>query len=172
MDALQQWSPHYIVFDSAKYDANSTIAKLQNIDHRSDVYNSKIFSILSQTNRRGVLKMVGKPLSTTLQLTGDAYRNFVESLASEATKMYYVSWLRQFMVYCKFDRAEQLLEEDAKVIQPRIIDYLIHTRSTKKISPKTLRGYVATLHHFYEMNDMTTLNWKKIIADAGLKEKM
>jgi hypothetical protein len=42
-----------------------------------------------------------------------------------------------------------------------LCDYITHLKKSGIIAPSSVQFYVAALHKFYVMNDMTSLNWKK-----------
>ena len=54
-----------------------------------------------------------------------------------------------------------LFGNDIKLIQSKIEDFLIHTQNLG-LSSSTLSGLRNTIRYFYEMNDITNLNWRKI----------
>jgi integrase len=97
--------------------------------------------------------------------TGTAFRNFSQSLRSAATKKDYIASLSYYMAYLKVDDYEALISEPA-LIQSHIIDYLIFLREERKLSPNTIRTYVASVKRFYDMNDVS-LNWRRIFMYQG-----
>jgi integrase len=48
-----------------------------------------------------------------------------------------------------------------------IIEYVIHLRDQRKVSPSTIKVHVAALKHFFEMNDFIGINWKKVSKYMG-----
>jgi integrase len=64
---------------------------------------------------------------------------------------------------------DKLLDKDPKSIQIDICDFITFMR--KGHSSATVTLYVAALNKFFAMNDVTTLNWKKIHSFEGEKEK-
>jgi integrase len=58
------------------------------------------------------------------------------------------------------DQYDKLLEKEPKAIQQDICNFITHF--SKKVAPGTLSLYVSVIQKFYTMNDITTLNWKKI----------
>jgi integrase len=99
-----------------------------------------------------------------------AYRNFVDTCRSEATRSVYIKALRYFMGYLRLPSQayDKLLDKDPKSIQMDICDFITFLRKEHS-SAVTL--YVAALNKFYAMNDVTTLNWKKIHSFEGEREK-
>lgn len=90
-----------------------------------------------------------------------AYRNFVNTCRSPITRKHYKKSLEYFMKFLKVDNYDKLLETDPKIIQMNICDYIVFLKS-KNLSPKSIVSYVSGIRKFYDMNDVITLNWKKI----------
>ena len=65
------------------------------------------------------------------------------------------------MEFLKVDNWEKLLEPDPKIIQRNICDYIMFMRS-KNLAPKAIGLHISAIRKFYDMNDIITLNWKKI----------
>jgi integrase len=106
-----------------------------------------------------------KPISST------AYRNFVETCRSPATRKMYSKALKYFMSYLQLSPQDydKLLDKDHKAIQMDICDFV--TFMKKEHSSATMTLYLAAINKFYAMNDISTLNWKKIHSFEGEKEK-
>ena len=92
-----------------------------------------------------------------------AYREFVDSIKSPASRVLYIQALHYFMDYLRIPRGDydRLLDKDPKLIQMDIKDFIIFLKN-KKLSFATIASYVAAIHKFYIQNDIVTLNWKKI----------
>jgi hypothetical protein len=90
-----------------------------------------------------------------------AYRYFVDTCRSEATRETYITALHSFMDYLKLhlDAYERLLDKDPKLIQMDICDFITYMRRRGNASA-SVSTYVAALTKFYVMNDVT-LNWEK-----------
>jgi integrase len=101
-----------------------------------------------------------------------AYRCFVDTCRSPATREIYTLALSFFMSYLKLPPREydKLLDKDPKLIQTDICDFITHLRKQGK-SSATVATYTAALNKFYVINDVTTLNWKKIKSFMGEHEK-
>jgi site-specific recombinase XerD len=99
-----------------------------------------------------------------------AYRSFVDTCRSPATRTSYVKALRYFMSYLRLplDRYDKLLEPSTDIIQMNIADYIRYVK--KNHSSATVSGYLAAIQKFYSMNDVT-LNWLKLHSFEGEKEK-
>ena len=92
------------------------------------------------------------------------YQAFIESLKTEATRTNYIRGLNYFMQFCSIrpgDYNALLQNNDSKLIQLRIIDFIIHCKA-RKLSPASIDMYIASLKKFYIQNDILTVNWKKV----------
>ena len=94
-----------------------------------------------------------------------SFRNFVNSLDSEESKKHYSKIFRYFMTYCNADNYEDMLEIEPKRLEGLIRDYIIHLKENKR-SSSTINSYIASITHFYEMNDIV-LRWKKLNKFKG-----
>jgi site-specific recombinase XerD len=76
------------------------------------------------------------------------------------------------MSYLKLPSNEydKLLDKDPKTIQMDICDFITYLRKRGN-SSATVATYTAALNKFYVINDVTTLNWKKIKSSQGEHEK-
>ena len=70
------------------------------------------------------------------------------------------------MYHRKVDSCDQLLQEDPKVIEGQLIDYIIHMREELKIASATINTRIASIRKFYDTNDIE-LRWKKIKSYVG-----
>ena len=95
------------------------------------------------------------------------YRNFIETCRSPATRREYSKCLRYFMSFLRLSPGDydKLLDKDPKTIQMDICDFV--TFMKKEHSSATVTLYLAAINKFYAMNDITTLNWKKIHSFEG-----
>ena len=66
---------------------------------------------------------------------------------------------------------DRLLDKDPKTIQMDICDFVTHLKRSGVVAPKSVTVYLAALHKFYVMNDVTQLNWAKIHSFIGENEK-
>jgi hypothetical protein len=87
-----------------------------------------------------------------------AYRNFVETCRSPATRRMYSKILRYFMSFLRLSPGDydKLLDKDPKTIQMDICDFVAFMK--KEHSSATVTLYLAALNKFFAMNDITTLN--------------
>ena len=84
-----------------------------------------------------------------------------------ATKNSYTKALRQYMKFKGLTDCEQLLAGEPKIIQSNIIEWLIYLKEVQNLSYASISLYCTALHHFYDMNDIAGLNWKKIGSFIG-----
>lgn len=106
------------------------------------------------------------------QLSSLAYRNLVNTCRTQATREAYLKGLHYFMEYLTIplDAYDKLLEKDPKLIQMDICDFTTFRRKVN--SSSTVASYVAAVKKFYDMNDIITLNWKKIHSFQPEHEKV
>jgi site-specific recombinase XerD len=99
-------------------------------------------------------------------------RCFVDTCRSPATRDIYIRALSFFMSYLKLPSGtyDKLLDKDPKLIQMDICDFITHLRRRGN-SSATVATYTAALNRFYVINDVTTLNWKKIKSYFAEHEK-
>ena len=90
-----------------------------------------------------------------------AYRNFVNTCRSPVTRKHYTKSLEYFAKFLKLDDYDRILEMDPKLLQMNICDYVVFLRSNN-LAPRTIASYVAAIRKFFDMNDVISLNWKKI----------
>jgi integrase len=65
------------------------------------------------------------------------------------------------MKYLKLDNYDSILDLDPKLLQLNICDYIVFLKS-RNLAPQSIAAYVAAIRKFLDMNDVITLNWKKI----------
>ena len=106
-----------------------------------------------------------------------AFRQLVDTCKSPATRRMYVNVLHYFMEYLnlRLDSNDKdyhkLLDKDPKLIQMDICNFITYLRKRGNASA-SVSMYVAAINKFYTMNDVTTLNWKKIKSFQGEHEKV
>jgi integrase len=87
----------------------------------------------------------------------------------------YVNALHYFMDYLGLSTStrdyDKLLKKDVKLIQLDISDFISHLRK-KGNAAASVSLYIAAINKFYTMNDVTTLNWKKVKSFMGEHEKV
>ena len=100
------------------------------------------------------------------------YRNFVDA-CKPMTRVLYVQALHYFMDYLRVSRGDydKLVEKDPKLIQMDIIDF-IKSLGKRGLSYATISTCAGATRKFYDMNDIITLNWKKIRNYIGDHEKV
>ena len=96
---------------------------------------------------------------------------FLSSLRTEATKKTYTHALDGFKRFVKLTSIEDILTMDAKVLENKIIDFVIDGKNNKMLSHVTNNVKIAALQKFCEINDVTTINWKKIRSFLGTPQR-
>jgi site-specific recombinase XerD len=95
-----------------------------------------------------------------------AFINFIESLSdSKDTRKTYLKGLRKYMKFLNVDDSKTLLLWDSKVIEQKIINFIVSSRSSGA-SQRSIRVYYAVIRHFYKINDIV-LNWDKLKMFVG-----
>jgi site-specific recombinase XerD len=95
------------------------------------------------------------------QVSSRSYHNFINTCRSPVTRKHYVRSLQYFMSFMKIDDCDKLVDLDPKLIQVNICDYIVFMRS-RNLAPQSIAAYVSAIRKFFDMNDIITLNWKKI----------
>jgi integrase len=93
---------------------------------------------------------------------GEAYHNFIIHITNTQTRVGYVAALKSFLKFCQTESPDDLLfNGDIKTIQNTVSRFLIHLQA-EGFSPATGSHHLAALKFFYTMNDLTSINWKKV----------
>lgn len=90
-----------------------------------------------------------------------AYDNFINTIKSKASKITYRNNLQLFMRFLGITEPEALLKIN---VEDSIIDYIVTMRD--KVSSATLHNRVASIYHFYDMNDIV-INKTKLSKFKG-----
>lgn len=86
----------------------------------------------------------------------------LSNISNPITMINYISRFKKYIEYCQVENIDDLLfNGDTKRIQMMISDFLIHSQGLG-LSSATVSHYRTAVKFFYEMNDITALNWKKI----------
>jgi integrase len=85
-----------------------------------------------------------------------AYDNFINTIKSKESRVTYHYNLQQFMKFLGITNPELLLNIE---VEQSIKEYIISFRD--KVSPATLHNRIASIYHFYDMNDIV-INKRKI----------
>jgi hypothetical protein len=91
-----------------------------------------------------------------VQVSINAYDNFVNSINSEETKEQYEYCLTQFLKYCQMN-LDSFLKLPQDEISNRIVGYLLQ----RKVSRQYKVVIFSAIKHACEMNDVV-LNWTKM----------
>jgi integrase len=100
-----------------------------------------------------------------------AYILFISSLRSNYTKIKYDGCLQKYLkiiTNTTLTSLDQVLAKSPKVIESEIIDHLIEMKN-KGLSFSTLSVYVAAMHSFFSINDVS-INIKKLSKFVGEQE--
>lgn len=110
--------------------------------------------------------------SNSLSRSQLAYRNFIDTCRTPATRLMYDKALRYFMPYLRLppDGYDRLIDVDHKIIQTNIVEYVSYLKKSGVIAPRSIAVYLAAIRKFYSMNDIQ-LNWEKIHCYQGDSEK-
>jgi integrase len=101
------------------------------------------------------------------QPSSEIYRNFVLSIRADKTRRDYIKALSYFMQYLQVNTYDELIKPDPKKIQANIIDFIIFLKDTRRLAPCSIVAYLAAIRHFYDMNEIDNLKWKKINRFKG-----
>jgi site-specific recombinase XerD len=92
-------------------------------------------------------------------LQGNAYENFINAIKTQATHELYIFALRKFMSYLQVQHVNDLLGSDPKLIEARIISWMVHLKKSG-LSYITINRYLAGVMFFYIMNDVLLNKYK------------
>jgi hypothetical protein len=104
--------------------------------------------------------------STKMHLQQQYYRNFLESIRTQAARQTYDFHFKKFTQFIEGTEGN-LLNENPRVIESRIIDYIIYLKN-KGRSRSLVSTAVCAISHFYTMNDVV-INKKKINTFVGAR---
>jgi len=103
-----------------------------------------------------------------MQTAVDPLKQFQNAIKSPKTRETYTLFLRNFQTHIKAPNYDTLLQGySTKEMEVIIIEYIIYLRDQRKVSPSTIKVYVAALKHFFEMNDFIGINWEKVSKYMG-----
>ena len=105
-------------------------------------------------------------LNGQILLTGQSYRNFIQTVHSPFTRIAYKNSLSLYLRYLNISDCETLLQQDPKIIQSQLIEYVIYMKEELKLSRNTIYSRLSAVEKFYETNDIE-LRWKKIKSYVG-----
>lgn len=109
-------------------------------------------------------------MTNQILLAGQAYRNFIETVHSPFSRVSYKNSLQLYMQFRKIQDCNQLVEEDPKIIQTKLIDYVISLREENKLNAATIQSRIAAVKKFYDTNDIE-IKWKKVNSYIGKGRK-
>lgn len=109
-------------------------------------------------------------MTNQILLAGQAYRNFIETVHSPFSRVSYKNSLQLYLQFRKIQDCNQLVEEDPKIIQTKLIDYVISLREENKLNAATIQSRIAAVKKFYDTNDIE-IKWKKVNSYIGKGRK-
>lgn len=107
---------------------------------------------------------------TQTQKHAQAYRYFLDSLTTEATRKTYTFNLNQYCRHINVDDCTRLLDTSPSLAEAQIIEYIVDLKKNGR-SFSRINSCVCAIMHFYTMNDVT-LNRKKIARFMGEDKKV
>jgi site-specific recombinase XerD len=86
-----------------------------------------------------------------------AYRNFANSCRSATTRTEYTKILPYYMNFIgrSVSYTDLIQQQDPKIIQQNIINWIQYLKEDKKLSSATINTYLNAVKHFYSFNDIT-----------------
>lgn len=99
----------------------------------------------------------------------EAYRNFIDSVDSEITKRNYKTFFIQFMKFCAKTTYEEMLvlAKEPEKLESKIRDYIIYLKQDRRLSPGSVAALLTPISHFYEMNGIDSIRWKRLKKFKG-----
>jgi integrase len=99
-------------------------------------------------------------------IQSEAYGNFINSINSDMSRYEYSKNFKHFLVYMSLpinddSTYDSLLKLDKVTLESKVRNYIVYLRHDKKLAPGTISTYLASVTHFFEMNDIS-LHWKKL----------
>lgn len=90
------------------------------------------------------------------------FSNFYDSLKTQKTQTNYLNCIQQYMRFLKTDSFASLLDGN---ISENIKSWILDRRG--KVSSGAIDVHIYALQHFYEMNDVDNISWKKLKRFKG-----
>ena len=90
-----------------------------------------------------------------------------DGIPSPRTRLRYRSAFSLFIRHCKIEDSDlsSLVQKYPRLIEAQIIDYIRFLAEEKHYARGSIAAAIATVYHFFEMNDVL-LNKKKVIASS------
>jgi integrase-like protein len=107
-------------------------------------------------------------LSNNEIILDESYRNFIESIRSDATRETYDYCLKRYFEF--LNNKVQPMNQNIRLIESDIIKYVIYLKNTRKIAYSTISLYLNAITHYYTMNDIN-INRKKINKYLGENQR-
>jgi integrase len=90
------------------------------------------------------------------------FSNFYDTLKTPKTQTNYLNCIQQYMRFLKTDSYASLLDGN---ISENIKSWILNRRG--KVSSGAIDVHIYALQHFYEMNDVDNISWKKLKRFKG-----
>lgn len=112
-------------------------------------------------------------MTNQILLTGQAYRNFIETIHSPFSRVSCKNSMSLYMQFRKIQDCNQLIEEALKITQSQLIDYVISLREENKLNAATIKSRIAAVKKFYDTNNIELRRKlkKKIKSYIGKRRK-
>jgi hypothetical protein len=98
--------------------------------------------------------MSTKTREEQLVLEGTAYDNFINAVRSKSSQKFYLIGLKKFMAYNRIQNVSDMLEGDQRLIEAKIISWLVNMRDKESLTYITIQSYLSAVMTFYKMNDI------------------
>jgi site-specific recombinase XerD len=95
-----------------------------------------------------------------------SYIQFVNALHSKKTKEKYTEFLNTFLTYADIG-CDEILQMEPKQVQSLLIQYIIDMRDRMKLAPNSMKVRLAAVKTFFQLNDLTGINWFKVKKYTG-----
>ena len=109
--------------------------------------------------------------ASQIVLQGKGYESFINAIKSPKTKIVYAQSLRRYLNHRRLTDVDNLLlDQNPRVIESQIVDYVMTLRS-EGIAYATICFLVASILTFYQLNDVV-LNRRKVSRYFGEYKKV
>lgn len=96
----------------------------------------------------------------------EIWTNFYDSIKAEASKGTYTRSIKAYMKFDTVTKYSQLIDRDKEVIETSIKNYLLSLQK-RNLSTSSIKRIRSTIKHFYEMNYVDNIGWKRLSKFIG-----
>lgn len=96
--------------------------------------------------------------------------NFYESISSEESKYAYTNSLWGYMAFDHITKYSQLIDRPLEKTKTSIQNYIVSLKN-RGLSTSFIRFVKAAIKHFYDMNEIENLGWKRLSKFRGAESK-